>query len=65
MNSGFPLTFTSHGLGAEGKDIQLTRALIFSSVLSAVNTSNEMKILELNSRLQKDILSGFYGGKNE
>ncbi|MGY4883963.1 MAG: hypothetical protein ACP5NZ_00085 [Nanobdellota archaeon] len=66
LNSGFPMTFTDYGMGAEGKNIQLTRALIFSAILSSINTPNEKKLLELNLEIQKDIISDFYklkGGK--
>jgi hypothetical protein len=59
LNSGFPLTFTAHGIGAEGKKIQLTRALIFSSICLACLRNYNKKIVSFDDHIQKIIINEF------
>jgi S-adenosylhomocysteine hydrolase len=63
LNSGFPLTFTRKQMGAEGKNIQLTRALIFSSIFIALKKKRKNEFLEINPKIQEKIISSFRGGK--
>jgi S-adenosylhomocysteine hydrolase len=65
LNSGFPLTFSKHKMGAEGNEIQLTRALIFSSIIFASKEINSKGIIDINKELQDKILLEFYKEKVE
>ena len=59
LNSGFPLTFTKYSWGAEGKRIQLTRALIFSAVCLSQDKEYSSRVIELDLVVQKIILDKF------
>ena len=59
LNAGFPLTFIEQGIGAEANKIQLTRALIFSSILLAKTNNYLNGLIELDKNLQKRILEKF------
>ena len=59
LNSGFPITFTKHSIGSDGKDIQITMSLIFSAILLGISKKYNSEIIEIDNKLQKLIIKEF------
>ena len=59
LNSGFPVTFTKHSIGASGKDMQITMSLLYSAVCIGATKSYPNELVDLDSWIQNVIINKF------
>ncbi|MBM3230297.1 hypothetical protein FJZ22_01420 [Candidatus Pacearchaeota archaeon] len=59
LNSGFPVTFTEHSIGADPKDMQLTMSLLFSGICTSNSKELENQIVSLDDSIQNEVIRKF------